>query len=405
MVEISQISALLEKLILPMIQRQLYDKTVLLKYFMKNNKGLTFNNDKIYITALTSGHSGVGFTGATGAITVGNSTNQQMVASAKYGYGSHIIYDSAIQAAKGKPGAIKSIVAQLGEELEMEFKKSLNRQLFGNGEGVLTLINGAASSTATHTVDSTRYLRVGQVLQVGTKTEIEAGTADEVTVSTINSSTSVTFTTSITTADNDRIVIKGAYNTTDSQYEELDGLSNLVSNETESPGSSFQGIPRATNAWTNSYVDSSSAVLTEAQITDLVSSISEFGTPNLIITTVELRNKYASLLASQKRFMNTVDLKGGFKGLEVNVGEQPIPMVPDFDCPAGTLFALDTSTFSLAELNPLQYLNDGGGGIMTNVYDSNGNRIPAYQVTMKFYGNLVCTKPRANGKLTNKTAS
>jgi len=30
-----------------------------MKYFAKDNAGLTFKNDKIYITAQTSGHSGV----------------------------------------------------------------------------------------------------------------------------------------------------------------------------------------------------------------------------------------------------------------------------------------------------------------------------------------------------------
>ncbi|MBT3853904.1 hypothetical protein HOF65_08405 [bacterium] len=75
-------------------------------------------------------------------------------------------------------------------------------------------------------------------------------------------------------------------------------------------GSSFQGIVRATNDWTNSYVDATSAVLTEAQIIDLVADVAEFGDPDLIMTTVTLQNKYSSLLASQKRFMNTVDLKG-----------------------------------------------------------------------------------------------
>ena len=405
MITIAQISALLEKLILPTIQDQLFNKTVLLKYFKKNMDGVTFNNDKIYITALTSGHSWVGFTGATGAITTGKSTDQQMVVSAKYGYGSHIIWDSAIQTAKGKPGSLVSLVKKLGRDLEMEFKKSLNRQLFWDGKGTLTLIDGAGVATATQTVDSTRFLRVGQVLEVGTTAEIEAGTADEVTVATINSATSVTFTGAVTTADNDVIITKGAYNTTDSQYEELDGLSNLVSNETVDAGSSFQGIVRATNDWTNSYVDATSAVLTEAQIIDLVADVAEFGDPDLIMTTVTLQNKYSSLLASQKRFMNTVDLKGWFKGLEVSVGSQPIPMVSDYDCPSGNLFVLDTSSFSLAELNKLQYLADGSGSIMTNVYDTNGARIPAFQTTMKFYGNLVCTNPRANGKLTNKTAS
>jgi hypothetical protein len=59
MVELAQVSALLEKMILPTIQNQLYNKKILMKYFNKDNMGLTFNNDKIAITAEVSGHSGV----------------------------------------------------------------------------------------------------------------------------------------------------------------------------------------------------------------------------------------------------------------------------------------------------------------------------------------------------------
>ena len=69
------------------------------------------------------------------------------------------------------------------------------------------------------------------------------------------------------------------------------------------------------------------------------------------------------------------------------------------------MFFLDTTTLSLAQLNPLEYLKDWSGWIMTNVYDSNWYRLPAYQVAMKFYGNLVCSKPRANWRFTNKTVS
>lgn len=404
-ITIEQIWALLEKLILPTIKSQIFEKTVLLKYFKKNLDWVTFNNDKIYITALTSWHSGVWFTGATGPITVGASTDQQMVVRAKFGYGSHIIYDSAIQIAKWKPGAIINLVKKLGKDLEREFKQSLNRQLFGDGKGTLTTVTVAGTSVATQTVKSTRHLRIGQTLLVGTRAEIEWWTADKVTVKTINSATSVTFDQAITTALWDIIIIDGVYNSATLEYEELDWLTNLVSDTAEQPGWTFQGIARDTNDWVNCYVDSTSAILTEDQIINLITAVSEFGTPELLVTTPKLRNKYASLLQSQKRYSNTVDLKGWFKGLEVLAWEQPVPMVADFDCPEGCMFALDTETWSLAELNPLEYLKDGNGSILTNVYDVNWKRIPAYQATMKFYGNLVCTNPRANGKLTNKTVA
>lgn len=403
MVEINQISALLEKLILPTIQDQLYNKTVLMKYLAKDNKGLTFNNDKIYITAQSSGHSGVTFTWATGSIWVGKNTNQQMVIDPRYGYGSHIIWDSTIQVAKGKPGSLISIVTDLGESLKTEFQKSLNRQLFGKWNWTLTTVTTGASSTATHTVGSTRHLRVWQKLWVWTKAEIEAWTADEVTVSTINSKTSVTFTTSITTLTNDVVAVAWVYSGW--VYHEIQGLQNAVSNNVVDSGSSFQWITRATNDWVNSYVDTSSAVLTEAMMISMLTDVNEFWTTDIIVTTPALRDKYASLLASNKRYVNTVDLKGWFKGIEVSAWDRPVALVADYDCPAWEMFFLDTTTLSLAQLNPLEYLKDWSGWIMTNVYDSNWYRLPAYQVAMKFYGNLVCSKPRANWRFTNKTVS
>jgi hypothetical protein len=104
-----------------------------------------------------------------------------------------------------------------------------------------------------------------------------------------------------------------------------------------------------------------------------------------------------------RRENNTIDLKGWFKWLDVSVWESPIAMVADYDCPAWEMFFLDTKTFSIAQLSPLQYLRAWSGWIMTDVYDTNGARLPWYQTTMKFYWNLVCTKPRANARFTNKT--
>jgi len=86
-------------------------------------------------------------------------------------------------------------------------------------------------------------------------------------------------------------------------------LHSLISNNTLEPGSNFQGVPRATNDWANSYVDTTAAVLTEAMIINTLTIANEFGNVDLIITTPALRDKYASLLASQKRYPSTVDLK------------------------------------------------------------------------------------------------
>lgn len=401
-VTIAQVAEILKKVILPRIQKLIFTKTILLDKIPRDNAGVTFSNDKIYITGDTSGHSGTAFTGATGGIRIGKSKQSQMVSSAKYGYGGHIIWDSTLEITKNTAGSLVEYSKKLGMDLELAMRRSLNRQLYGNGQGVLTTVTSGASSTATHTLATTRFLQEGGLYLVGTKSEIEAGTADAVTVQSINSTTSVTFTSSITTATSDRVVIQGIWD--GSAYQEIDGLDSLISNNTENAGSTVQGIARATNVWANSYVDSSSAQLLESHLVDAITSAYEFGNPQFIVTTPTLKNRYGAILQGIRRIVDKVDLGGGYSGLEVSAGAQPVGLISDFDCPAGNLFVIDPDAWSLAQLAPLGFLQSANGGVMEAVYDADGNRLPAYQTALKFYGNLVNLNLRANAKITNKTA-
>lgn len=402
MIALSDIQAIMQKIILPTIQNQLFDTNVLMSKIGRNPNGMTFKNDKLYMTAETSAHSWVAFTWATGAITTGTNAFKQMEVAPKYGYGSHIIYDSTIEAAKWAPWSLTSIVDSLGKSLKTAMNRSINRQMYWDWKGTLWTITTGATS-ATQSVSSTFYLTEWQVLLVGTRAQVEAWTADEVTVLTINSDTAVTFSASFTSATNDIIVTKWIY--VGSEYQEIIWLSALISNNVIDSGSSFQWISRATNAWTNSYVEATGAVLTEAQILSLLLNVSKYGNPDILLTTPELYLKYGSLLTANRRQVNTVELSGWFKWLEVSFGNTPVTMVMDYDCPTWNMFALSSDTWGLWELAPLSFLDNGTGWIFTPVVDTNGNRIPAFQTTMKFYGNLMGNKPRANGRLTGKTAS
>lgn len=403
-VDPSLLSAILKKAIAPRIQELAFKKTMLLDK-IPQNQGVKFENDKIYVTGTYSRHSGVAFTGPTGGIRVGRDRKVQMVSEAKFGYGSHIIWDSSLQVTNSQGGAIVEISKNLGQELEDSFRFHVNRMLYGNGEGVLTLIPTGAASTATHTVSSTFFLDEGMQVLVGTKAQVEAGTADATTIASVNSDTSVTFADAITTANGDRIVIAGIYDATNSKYFEIDGLSKLVSNNTESAGSYLQGVLRSSNVAMNSYVESSSATLLESHLIDLITQASKFGKPQFMMTTPELKNRYGSLLQQQRRYVGEAKLDGGYMGLEVAIGDKPVALVSDFSAPTGTVFAITPESLSLAQLAPMGFLPAAGGGVLTDVYDADGNRLPAYQTTMRMYGNLVVLNPRANAKLTNKAAS
>jgi hypothetical protein len=118
-----------------------------------------------------------------------------------------------------------------------------------------------------------------------------------------------------------------------------------------------------------------------------------------------LKNAYAKTLETQKRFLDKAALTGWFVWLELAVWNKPIALVWDYDCPKDQVFILDTSTWALAVLDDIQYLHNGANWILHPAHDTNGKLLPAYQITMKMYLNLVCLNARANARLINKTTT
>lgn len=216
----------------------IFDQNVFSSMIKKNNAGVTFKNEKIFIPTKTAGHSGVAFTG--GYIADGGMQFDQTEATAKYGYGSHILTDIQIENIKTNgEAALINIADEYASGLNTSFGRTVNRMMLGKGDGVVAKFTAAASATATHTVSETLSLIPGKKYVIGTLAAIKAGSGTTVTLQTINGTpNSVTFTAPVTVALNDCIVTEGAYIGTACQ--EFDGIGNLIENESSAPGSSFQ---------------------------------------------------------------------------------------------------------------------------------------------------------------------
>lgn len=399
-------AVLLKEVHAPGMVSAIFDQNVFSSMIKKNNAGVTFENEKIFIPTETAAHSGVGFTGS--FITDGGMQFDRTEATAKYGYGSHILDDKAIVNIKtGGQAALINLADKYAEGLGKSFARTTNRMMLGKGDGVLTKFPGAASSTATHTVSSARFLIPGKKYTVGTLAAIKAGTGTDVTVLRLNGTpNSVTFTAPLTVAANDVIVTHGAYLNTECQ--EYDGIGNLIDSESNAAGSSFQGKARLTNYWANSFVGGN-GTLTEAMVMNFLMNLSQYGKTDMAITHPKLQTAFAAILQAQRAHSTKVeymDLETGFKGISLVYGDKAVPLVADWDCDENSIFGLDSSTFSHAELAPLEALEAAAGGIWTDVYETVGGttrRKAAYQSTMKMYGNIVCTNAMANGKLVNVT--
>jgi hypothetical protein len=60
---LQQFAVLLKEVHAPNMVSAIFDQNVFSSMIKKNNAGVTFKNEKIFIPTETAGHSGVGFTG------------------------------------------------------------------------------------------------------------------------------------------------------------------------------------------------------------------------------------------------------------------------------------------------------------------------------------------------------
>jgi len=389
--QISDISAVLKKVIVPAIQNTLPKESVLFDK-IKKNVGVTIANNNIYIAARVGRHSGI-YTVAEGSNPdVGKSAYAQPYAAMKYAFGTLEISDQAIEAAKNKD--LKAIASSLKSEIvaiKDDFRLDLNRQFHGAGTGKLCLTNGTGSSSTTLIVDGnpagqngTAYLAAGMYITLGSN-------GPTVAISSVDSATQVTLATATSWA-NDAVITKKNAN-------ECMGLAGLIDDGDNV--ATIQNIARASNDYAKSHVEDTAATLTEAQMINLYLATRQYGGCDVIFMGKTMYAKYGSLLTSMKGTANTREvLSGGWKGLDFMGGE--VGVMLDFDCWDGYVQFVDFDSLTRAEMSePFSWLEaDAHGGILRRSPD---NRT-VWEGTLKYYLNLVALNFKTMGRLSNKQA-
>ncbi|MBQ7642910.1 MAG: phage major capsid protein, partial [Clostridia bacterium] len=99
-------------------------------------------------------------------------------------------------------------------------------------------------------------------------------------------------------------------------------------------------------------------------------------------------------LASYKRNIDVLDLKGGYKAISYN----GIPIISDRFCPAGTMYLLNSQDFALHQLCDWKWLEGENGKVLTQVAGK-----AAYTATLVKYADLVCVRPCGQAMLTGIT--
>lgn len=411
---IADVTATLQKIIMPYVQDNFNKSTPLLDQ-VKRNKGVQFMNDNFYAPIRTQRHGGI--------TNLANDGNSLVTSSAKTGQasvgvkiltGTFKISKLVMDATRTNKGAVKNELVLQSESLLDDFTKNVNRQYYSDGVGIVAQVAGSTGTgtatlqlpdsnlddgrsidnygTVNGDISPTEYIFPDMVLGIGT-----AG-ADLGTVSSVVDGTTIAMTGSPAIAANDAVyIVDGSGEGAGTS--EIQGIRAALSSSTGT--STYAGIARSTHGWTPQ-LNTTSEALTLSVMEDLYLGAKKFarsGDRYAIFMNKTLYKKYGDILTSMRRTVNESKLLGGWTGLEFAAGAGSVGVFLDFDVPDGEVLVINLDTWVVCQVSDMGFTDGESEG---SIIRTRGTIL--YEVPVVWFTNLLCVAPGANGRALRKTA-
>ncbi len=369
--------SILKELYAPAIAKEFIRNKPLLEKLEKSSEYADLSGRYFALPLALQANQGVGTAGEYDTITAPVQTTTAM---AKYysfiQWGVCQLSERALKASASFEAAWENLKDfEFASIIEM-LRQNINRQLYGDGTGKLAQC-GAATSTTTIPVNSTKYLFVNMYVDIvdGTNGAVLASNRQ---VTAVNPNTSITISgTAVTTTANHIVVRSGAYN------KEWDGLAKIVK-ATGAVG----GVDPATPGYQNwaAYLDTTGGAVGMPLIQKAFDAIELVGGKvDLISAAYGVYRAMANYMESIKRIPvdGTVKLAGGMSGMTWN----GVECYKDQDCPSGTVYFIDYDALQIGQIGEPGWLDTGGteGGILHYI-----PRSFTYEATYYWDGNLIC---------------
>jgi hypothetical protein len=384
----------------PVVRDQINQAIMLLMQVEKNTRDV--EGKRAVLSLHVKRSSGIGARQEGGTLpTAGNQTYAEERVPLKYNYGRIQVSGPVIRAMKSDRGSFVRAVQSETQGVTNDLKRDVNRQVWGDASGKIATCGTTTAATtvvlaSTTTQAQLRQLEVGQTIDIGT-------TADVGAVATGRTINSVDFA-------NKTIDISGAAVTTSSSHfiyraglvasgssangVEMNGIQSIV----KASGTLFNIDPSTYPVW-KSYVDS--AVSNRSVSENLFASvmhnvrINSGEDPNLIVASDGVYRAYANLLTALKRFPNTLDLKGGFKALDMSAGTTgggtDVGFTWDRDAPGNKAWFLNTAHLTEYVASDWEFMDDDGA-VLSRVAN-----IDAYEATLFRDAELATDRRNAHG--------
>lgn len=407
----------LHNVLLPYIKDNFPKQTVLLDQ-LKRNSGVTFMNNNFYAPVRTTRHGGVANLATDGDSTIsGTAGVGQASVGVKIITGAFDISKLAIDATKSSRSAVESALTYQATSLASDFARSINRQFYGDGSGIVAEVVTAGTGTMvvgprTASLDDGRsidnygnvngdiaaakYLTPGNIIGIGSP-GTHIGTVSTVTPGATSGSATIVYTGGGTAAANDAIFLLsgGAIGAGSAEF---GGIRQALSSTTGT--STYAGLARSTVGWQPQFGSVSEALSLSRIETSYLRAreYGQMGDRYAIFMNLSLYKKYGDLLQAMRRNVNETDLLGGWTGLEFAAGAGRVGVFLDYDVPDGEVIILNLDSWTICQVSDLDWLEDPNQGAMLRL----SNKI-TYQATMVWFANLLCLAPAANGRETQKT--
>ncbi|AIQ34224.1 2,3-dihydro-2,3-dihydroxybenzoate dehydrogenase [Paenibacillus sp. FSL R5-0345] len=343
---------------------------------MKKAETLSGGGENFSISHHFGRNSGVGSGTEAGTLpTAGNQQYKKSKGNVGYVHGRLQVTNAAIQATKKDAATyVKEMSAEV-DGLITDTKNYVQRAFFGDGSGKLATF-AVNTAVNTLTVDNVKAFFIGQVIDImNTGGTISAAGR---TVTAINpvAKTITVDGAAVTTAATDFPVVKGTYN--------LDpmGLSGIISDT-----ATLQTLDPAVHTWWKSTILSGSPAGTGRAISDaLLRQLVDFvdlasgKKVEWMAAGHGVRAAYEAVLTANKRYVNPMQLEGGYTALEFD----GMPIVVDKYMPDKTIFAGNWNDINIYQTSELNWLDEDG-----SMFNRVSNT-PQYEATAFWYYTVVC---------------
>ena len=394
---LSTADAVLREDYLPGVREQLNNNTAL-ALFEKNSEDVV--GRRAVLAAHVTRNPGVGSRADGGALpNAGNQTYTDEWVYLKYHYGRINVSGPTIKAMASDKGSFVRAIKSEMDGVTNDLRRQLNRQCFGKSDGSIAQCTTTSGSTTVNLATTTsvvqmRQLEVGLIIDIGTlgtsPTPVANGTAVTITGVSVSNKTITISGSGVTTTSSHYVSLTGSGGGTTAQ-KELTGLQTIVS----ATGAVHNIDPATYPIWA-AYSDTNSGTLrslSENMLAKAQQGVNIAGgvDVNLWITSDGVHRAYASLLTGLKRFTDTVDLKGGYKGLSAAAGGvNVVPVTWDRDSTANTAFGLRTDNLIEFRMSDWEWMDQDGAILQRSIgYD-------AYEAVLFKYAELATDKRNAH---------